>query len=384
MWRRPMSPLKIALACDWFPPRIGGVERHVWGLSEALAARGHVVHVYTTTRNAISPHGVTIHHLDLRCLPGLDVVAPVPWYFAFGRGLLDGKGFDVVHGHGSFSSLAIGLQYVAGQLGIPSVMTAHSLMRPAVRAAGRLITAVYRRRVTAVTAVSGAVAADTRRMLRRDDVAVVPNGIDLPYWTRPTGRDGSSHRLTAVTRLVPKKHPIGLVRAAARIFADVPGAHLTIGGSGSELEKLQREIAGRNLHDRIEIRRVDGPDAVRALVAGSVAFLSTCRTEGFGLAALEARALGVPVVAFDAGGIREVVEHGVTGLLAANEDEFVAHVVHLARDDERRSRMARAARAGLERFDWPAVVDRYLELYEAVIVRSSESARRARLVEAAS
>src|SRR3954447_1816430 len=95
----------------------------------------------------------------------------------------------------------------------------------------------------------------------------------------------------------------------------------------------------------------------------------------------EAFASGTPVVASDIAGYREVVNHGVDGLLVrAGDPAAVGEALHaLAIDSKRRERMGAAARRSAERFDWPHVADEVMEAYEDAIQRASapapESAR---------
>ena len=122
-----VQPLSIGLVTDWCPPRVGGIERHVAGLARALAARGHNVHLFTTTPNPSQIIGVSIHSVQATMIG--EVAAPSLWRVAALRALLVQQGVQVVHAHGMFSTLAIGSLLAADGAGIPSVTTHHSLLR---------------------------------------------------------------------------------------------------------------------------------------------------------------------------------------------------------------------------------------------------------------
>jgi hypothetical protein len=114
--------------------------------------------------------------------------------------------------------------------------------------------------------------------------------------------------------------------------------------------------------------RVDLPDVLR----GADLFLLPSETESFGLAALEAMACGVPVIASRVGGLPEVIVDGVTGFLppAGDLDAMARAAIELLADDERASRMALAARQHAEAHFRPEpVVDRYLEVYARALAR---------------
>src|SRR6185503_1818663 len=99
-------------------------------------------------------------------------------------------------------------------------------------------------------------------------------------------------------------------------------------------------------------------------------FALTSREESFGLSALEAMACGTPVVSTDAGGVREVVEHGVSGLLSPVDDlqAFSNHLRKLLSDTQAARRMGAAAREqAVSRFRREKVVVRYEDLYRRVL-----------------
>lgn len=183
-----VEPLSIALVTDWCPPRVGGIERHVAALGRALAARGHAVHLFTTTPDASAIAGVTIHQVRAAMLG--EVAAPNLWRVRELRAMLVDADVDIMHAHGMFSTLAIGGLLAAHGAGLPSVTTHHSLLRhsPTLPAAW-LTYRVFSRRATVVTAVSHAAAEDARRASGRADVPVLPNGVDRSMWTaQPTVR----------------------------------------------------------------------------------------------------------------------------------------------------------------------------------------------------
>jgi glycosyltransferase involved in cell wall biosynthesis len=111
------------------------------------------------------------------------------------------------------------------------------------------------------------------------------------------------------------------------------------------------------------------------LLGTATVFMSACRSEAFGLAALEARCAGVPVVALRGGGIDEIVEDGRTGVLADSTPGLAGAVVRLIEDPELRARMARRALEGVERYGWDAVVARHLDVYERAIGRRVRTLR---------
>jgi glycosyltransferase involved in cell wall biosynthesis len=376
------SVLRVALVADAFPPRMGGIERHVAGLAGALAARGHDVHVYTTVTAASPPPPasaeatagkhppVTVHRLPYARVESLGVALPNFAKLRPMRALFARAAFDIVHAHGLFSPLALGGVLVAARLRIPSVLTVHSLLRGAVRPAARAVFAIWARRADVVAAVSQTAAREVRQAAHRDDVPVMPNGVDVAAW-RGQIPEPDGCRLVSVMRLVPKKRPLDLVRALPRVLAQVPQSSrivLTIVGDGPMRRPLEQEIARLGLSAHVELTGTLAPEGVRAVLASSRLFVLASPEEAFGVAALEARAAGLPIVAVNrAGALDELVEQGRDGLLVESSKQLADSIARLVEDDQLRRRMRRATREGLDRFDWDAVAARHLELYRATI-----------------
>ena len=378
------SSLSIGLVTDWCPPRIGGLERHVAGLAQALAARGHAVHLFTTTLNPCPMSGVTIHTIQT-AMAG-EVAAPTLWKVRQLRSALVDCGVDVVHAHGMFSTLAIGSLLAAHGARIPSVMTHHSLLRhsptlPAAWATYRLLS----RRATVVTAVSRAAADDARRASGRRDVPVLPTGLDRTIWgaTCPTqpgqppqecwsadttstadGQDRGITRVVSVMRLARKKSPGDLIDAVPVVLArsrrDVV---FTIVGDGAERANLERRARRLGVASQVEFLGACDPECVAGVLARSRLFALPSSREAFGIALLEARASRLPIVARASGGVPEIVEHGRQGLLATTPQAFGDAIATLINDDALRQRFAAASGDGLEAYDWDRVVDRHEAVY---------------------
>jgi glycosyltransferase involved in cell wall biosynthesis len=366
--------VRIVLASDWWPPRIGGIESQMADLAQALASRGHLVHVLTTTRQPIVPPGITVDRIDLPMTGHM--ATPDPRRVRDIVRAIEQAAPDVVHAHGMFSSFANGAILAARRLGTPSVFTVHSLLRPwPVFLGGAAILRLCSGRAEMVTAVSAATSRDVARASGRD-VQRVPNGLHLADWrTAPHVSDGM--RLAAVTRLVPKKSPVDLVYALRETVTRLNGADvsMTIAGDGPERPKLERAAARLGVADRLRLLGRCSRKEIRSLLSGASLLAHPVRLEAFGLAILEARAAGVPVVAMAAGGVPDLVEHRRHGLLAGSRREFHAAVAELAADDRLRRSCAVNAAQGLDEFDWPNVVTQHEATYARAIERARSRAR---------
>lgn len=367
-----MSRLNVALVVDHFLPRVGGIELHVADLARQLHARGHAVSVITATAGPASVDGIPVHRLSGPLLPHFEILCH-PRPLSELRALLQRENFSLVHAHSSIvSPLSYTATYFCHQLGIPSILTAHSLFgphRPVFR------TANYLFRLTAwcsrLTTVSEASAGALRQISGRDDVSILPNGIDLADW-QLTPEDHHELRVTSVMRLNVKKRPQDLVRAIPHIKRQLPAAirpKFTLIGDGPYRGHLERLARRLGIERDIEFRGFLPRPEIQQVFRQTDLFVLPTIDEAFGIAVLEARCAGLPVVARRNCGVGDIIQHGEHGLLAGSRDEFAAYIAALLRDGETRRRMSHAARQGLSRFDWSGVIDRHLETYRSVMGR---------------
>jgi glycosyltransferase involved in cell wall biosynthesis len=372
-----MTRLRIALVCDWFAPRVGGIESHLVDLAAHLRAAGHEPQIVTATPGPAQLDGVPVHRLPQSRLPGWDVIWE-PSTLEHVRRILLGERFDLVHGHSLYSPLAHVGMFAAHQLGIPSVLTSHSLLSPSGVLGFSLWNRLHRwgRWPTLITAVSTLAAAEVRVASGRDRVHVLGNGI-VPLPSAAEERRGP-RRLTVVSvmRLSRRKQPLDLVRAIPRVDAQLAPEErpdFILVGDGPERDRVERLVHRLGLAQRLQRTGALPRSEVRALLARADVFALPTEKEAFGIAILEARAAGLPIVARQGNGASDLVDHGRQGLLAASTAELADHVARLCRDQTLRVRMSAAARAGLERFSWPVILERHFEIYALARDPSADS-----------
>jgi L-malate glycosyltransferase len=222
-----------------------------------------------------------------------------------------------------------------------------------------------------VTAVSASLRASTSTELGvRRDIEVIPNFLDCSVHRRIlvpglrdrfTGGDERVRIVTHVSNFRPVKRIDAVVAVFERIHRRVPSRLLLV-GDGPDLPLALRLARDAGLSDHVH--SVGAQEDVLPLLTVSDVFLLPSAQESFGLAALEAMACEVPVIASRVGGLPEVIEHGVTGYLhrPASLDEMAESAVDLLTDETRRRAMgARAAQLVSERF----CADRIVPQYEA-------------------
>ena len=171
-----------------------------------------------------------------------------------------------------------------------------------------------------------------------------------------------------VSAIAPHKDYPTFVRTAERFLrGGGRGKFLIVGGDSGEEKAVRSLVRELGLEDHIIFTgfRTDVPDILPELDL----FLITSRTEGLGTTILDAFAAGVPVAATAGGGIPELVEHEVTGLLADPGDDRVlaGYLERLLRDDELRGRLIRNGRARVREFSKERTAERTVEIYGKVV-----------------
>ena len=229
-----------------------------------------------------------------------------------------------------------------------------------------------------VTAVSESLRADTYRALPvTRDITVIPNFLDCGVHRRipnPALRArycpaGCEKLVMHMSNFRPVKRVEVVVEVFARIAARVPSRLLLV-GDGPELGKALE--TGRRLGVAGRIESLGEQDQIMPLLSASDLFLLPSAQESFGLAALEAMACEVPVVATRVGGLHEVVEHGVNGFLHDLDDidGMAQSGIKLLTDADMHFQFAQQGRRGVtEKFCSDLVVPKYEAFYESLCRR---------------
>jgi glycosyltransferase involved in cell wall biosynthesis len=200
------------------------------------------------------------------------------------------------------------------------------------------------------------------RTCTRDRTTVIPNAVDVAAAPR-AALDGDPPRVMSVGRLKEPKDFVGLVRVLAEIHAPFRAAII---GDGPDRAEVMRAAAGK-------VELLGERDDVPSQLADSDVFALWSRSEGMPMSVAEAMAAGLPVVASAVGGIPELVQDGVTGMLVASSDEAAlsSALDLLLRDPDLRRRLGAAGRErALERFDLPRFRAAHLELYRKELERA--------------
>jgi glycosyltransferase involved in cell wall biosynthesis len=365
------SPLRIA----GVDPELGfgGGETQVLGLTLALASAGHAAELICDPAGRLWERavasGIRCHPLRIR--NALDVSAALRL-----RGILKRRNYDVVHFH---TSRAHSMAPVARGFAPALFVTRRMDYRP-----NRIFAPyLFNRAVDCVVAISGGVADSLAAAgVDRDRMTVVPSGVDCERFRPPSldergraratfGISDSEIALVAVGALEPRKGHRYLIEAIAALAQSGLAMKCVIAGHGSIRADLERQIAQLGCAPRVAMPgRIEDP---REVLWASDIFAMPSLNEGLGVAALEAMACGLPAIVSAVGGLREVVEHDLTGIQVepARPDELAVAIAQLASSAELRAKMGAAARARVEaNYSMASMAARTLTLYRAALEKT--------------
>lgn len=374
---------------------IGGMQNHTAELTRGLDALD-VAQVVLTTRPPGAPreHGVGRSARVVRM--GLPVTSfrQLWWLPAAARLRRLARGVDLVHAHLGEDLAVVPLALAAAGGRRPLVVTIHTSLRHTLRvtdgrtavlkSVGGLLEHLGERR-------AGAVLALTPRLARLlvddgvdpDRVHVVPSGVRPSLFAADHGGtfpdpfpQVGRPRVVFVGRLAPQKGVATLVHAAVLLRSST--AQVLLVGDGPDRPALESEIERLDLHGRVHVTGFVAHEQVPAVLAHADVFVMPSVYEELGSALVEAQWAGVPVVATRVGGIPDVVDDGVSGVLVppGNPQALARAIDGLLGDPGRARAMAVQGRAAaLRRYDWTHLAARVLDVYEAVIDRQAAVAR---------
>jgi glycosyltransferase involved in cell wall biosynthesis len=179
-------------------------------------------------------------------------------------------------------------------------------------------------------------------------------------------------------RLAARKRPLSLLSIMARVRAVVPATtriHLDIFGEGPDRRRMERFVAAHDMAGWVDLPGRVSREELQERYAASDIFVAPAPLESFGIAALEARTVGLPVVGRRGSGVGEFVKDGLNGLLAVDDDAMAVSLARLVTDDGLRESMKTYNRATPPDQSWDRVLDGAEAEYRRAI--AAAAARRA-------
>jgi len=380
--------LHIAFFTNYYHPVVNGVVRSVASFREHLMKQGHNVFVFAQSDNTYKDHEPFVFRYPSLSLPLGDITTALP-VSSFVDQLLPSLKLDVIHTH---HPILLGQTAArkAAELGLPLVFTFHTqyweythyIPFPQEAIQEFLKNAVHRW---------------LREFMQKCQHIIIPSeslkdilvreyGLHERYSVIPTGTnlepflnaDGKSLRaemgwqdetvLISIGRLAPEKNWDTLLHAFARIQEEHPGVRLVLIGDGSARSGLEALAAELGISDRITFTGALPFDEIPRYLKAADAFAFASVTETQGLVTIEAMAAGLPVVAVDGPGTRDIIENGKQGFLVENDSKALAKGLHkLLSDPQRIKRLSNSALKKAKTFDVNLLGTQLVDVYEQAI-----------------
>ena len=381
--------MHIANFTNTYLPVISGVVRSVRAFRDELTRKGHNVFIFAQEHGDYIDKDPFIFRYPSLSLPvGVDIPAAIPLSPFMDR-LLPAVKLDVIHTHHPFL-LGQTAATKAQELNLPLVFTFHTQYREythyipfsAETVQNFLKSAVDRwlqdfmRRCQHIIIPSESMR-DTlvNEYGLKNNFTVIPTGINLEAYRTASGDKirGKRHWekdivMISIGRLAPEKNWPLLLYATSLVLKDYPRFRLALIGDGPERKSLENLAKELGIQKRVtfigSLAFSETPSYMKA--ANLFGFASVTETQG--LATLEAMAAGLPVVAVDASGTRDLLKHGQQGYLVENDAEaLAAGIKKLLANPERMQKFAEAAYKKAQSFNIENLTEKLLDVYEQAI-----------------
>src|SRR2546423_920165 len=355
-------------------------------LGKELAARGHTVHFIASslpTRLTELNERVRFHEVEMMSYP---LFEHQPYTLALATKMAtvaETENLDLLHVHYAIPhsiSAILARESLQPRRRLPVITTLHGTDITLV-GADRSYLPITRYGIVqsdGVTAISNYLKQATAEIFEFDNIMVIPNFICARDYQRhpvPDLRRELAPRdeplLVHVSNFRPVKRPVDCVEILARVLKKTR-ARLVMVGDGSERTNAEHRARCLGIYEHCSFVGKQ-PRIVDYLSASDVLLLPS-EQESFGLAALEAMACEVPVIASRVGGLPEVVTDGETGYLSAagDLDKMAADAARLLADDKLRQETGRRAReSAIARYRTDVVIPQYIDFYEQVIAKQA-------------
>lgn len=206
-------------------------------------------------------------------------------------------------------------------------------------------------------AVSDSTADDLRQRGFTGEIEVIPNGIDLDFYSPdPLTPKSPDPLILYMGRLKRYKRVDLIIQAVARVLKQAPNARLVIGGRGDAQPELERLVRELGIQSSVEFTGFVSEERKRELLRSAWVHMLTSSKEGWGITNIEAAACGTPTIASDAPGLRDSVENAVTGFLVTHGDVtgLATRLQEVINDRQLRERLSQNAIRFAQQLGWDA------------------------------
>lgn len=209
----------------------------------------------------------------------------------------------------------------------------------------------------------------------QEAITVIPNGVDYSFYAKkkPQNKNGISRiNLLSVSRLTEQKGIMYLLDVVKIVRQSIPNIQCTIVGDGPLRDQLLQECRRLDLQETVRFVGFLQKEQLHKLYQSSTIFLSTSIYEPFGMVILEAMAAGLPVVSFDVGGIREIINHRRDGILVFPCDikGMAQSIIECIGNSKLLRKLSFEGSVKARTYSWEIIVNKLESVYKSVQIKS--------------
>ncbi|MEN6552456.1 MAG: glycosyltransferase family 4 protein [Methanobacterium sp.] len=361
-----MKEIKIALIVTLFPPKwIAGTEIASENIAKYLAKKGHEVHVITSLDNGLVAKEVKdnfyIHRINMKKIRLIGTAHF--WVNIF----LEIKKIkpDIIH-----------IQTIS--IAVPGLLSKMFLKKPYIvygRGADiyipdkftKLISKIVLKNANFVIALTQDMKEAMMKIYQRD-IIVIPNGIDMERFKEISIRTSHNDKVKTILfvgTLRPVKGVIYLIEAMKIVKNEYHGAKLLIVGDGTEGDKLRAIVKELDLEDSVSFAGQRSNNEIPKYMAESDIFVLPSLSEGFPNVILEAMAVGLPVISSKVGGIPNIIQEGINGLLVEpmNSKDIANKILILLNNEDLRKKISINNKIYVQKYSLDTIVEKLEKIY---------------------
>jgi glycosyltransferase involved in cell wall biosynthesis len=379
--------MKILSCTDYYSPHTGGVEIAAANLYHELAERGHeitIISLGTAESNhrnievKTAPKVDTTEYLGLQSSLSLDFPRVFLSLYCSGE-------YDLLHIHNRFFFTSTISSLLSGLSNMPMVFSLHTSSIDTYSGISGILARIFEntvcrwtiRKADHVICNSKATAGKAQSLgVNKKILSVYPHGVDTNEFS-PNENSRPNHlSITYVGRLVKNKGVLSLPAIFRKVKENVPNATLNIVGDGPLKSEMEEQMTG--FSSDITFYGGIPHTEVANVLQNSTIFCLPSKSEGLSLTTLEAMSTGLPVVVSDTGGLREIVQDGVTGYrIHSSHTMRFAHTIinHWQNENQQREMGDRARKYVIKNHSWEERAEAIESIFNQLLNQDNKESR---------
>jgi glycosyltransferase involved in cell wall biosynthesis len=374
-------------------PHVGGVAQSVAAFTEDLREMGNDVLViapeYSDSDRQSENEGYVLRVPAIQNFNGSDFSVRIPMPFIIDDAIDNFKP-DVIHSHHPYLLGDAALR-AARRRRLPLIFTHHTLYEEythyvsnnsdTMKYFAMNLSTEYANMCTGAIAPSLSIARLIKKRGVISPIVEIPTGVDVGFFSEGQGRQfreefqipQDAFVIGHLGRLAPEKNLIFLTKAISDVMGDLPDSKFLVVGKGPSEKEIIHTFQKKGFSDRLIMAGKQTGNRLRNAYHAMDLFVFTSKSETQGIVLIEAMAAGLPVIAIDASGAREVVSNSENGILLpsdASEQLFSETVREAILDNEKLSRWRKVAMKTAHKFDRKICAEKLYRFYQTVIAGS--------------